>query len=111
MRTQVPPEFHGENAGILKSPRIPIIIKMVRKALILGELDSQASGINSLEILKTISSVAGVKDAEYIAGPHDFYLIAEVDDQDELSKIVTKLRGMKGIKETMTCLVLPSKKK
>jgi hypothetical protein len=84
---------------------------MVRKALILGELDSQASGVNSRDILKTMSLIKGVKDAEFIAGPHDFYLITEVDDQNELSDIVTLLREMKGIKETMTCLVLPTKKK
>jgi len=83
---------------------------MVRKALILGELDSQASGVKTRETLSKISSISGVKDAEYIAGPHDFYVIAEVENQEELSKIVTELREMKGIKETMTCLVLPSKK-
>ncbi len=88
-----------------------MIIKMVRKALILGELDSQASGVKTREILAKISSITGVKDAEYIAGPHDFYLVVEVDTQDELSKIVTSLREMEGIKETMTCLVFPSKQK
>lgn len=98
-------------AGILKSPRIPMVIKMVRKALILGELNSQVTGVKTRETLAKISSLPGVKDAEYIAGPYDFYLIAEVDNQEELTNIVTSLREMEGIKETMTCLVLPSKKK
>ena len=88
-----------------------MIIKMVRKALILGEIDSKAPGVKTSEVLTKISALNGVKDAEYIAGPHDFYIIAEVEDQEKLNNIVTSLRGMEGIKETMTCLVLPSKQK
>jgi hypothetical protein len=87
------------------------MIKMVRKALILGQLESQASGVKIPETLAKISSLPGVKDTEYIAGPYDFYLIAEVDTQEELDKTVTSLRNIKSIKETMTCLVLPTKKK
>jgi DNA-binding Lrp family transcriptional regulator len=94
-----------------KSSRIPLMIKMVRKALILGELESQASGMKIPETLAKISSLPGVKDIEYIAGPYDFFLIVEADNQQELDKTVTSLREIKSIKETMTCLVLPSKKK
>jgi DNA-binding Lrp family transcriptional regulator len=84
---------------------------MVRKALILGELDHEGTGVKHRETLTKISSIKGVKDAEYIAGPHDFYLIVEVETQDELSVIVTTLREMEGITQTMTCLVLPPKSK
>ncbi len=84
---------------------------MVRKALILGELDSSATGVNVAETIKKISSIQGVNDAEYIAGPYDFYLVVEVADQEELSAIVSTLRAIKGVKETMTCLVLPAKRK
>jgi len=84
---------------------------MVRKALILGELDTSATGTKTREILTKIASLPGVKDAEYITGPHDFYLIAKVDNQEELSKIVTSLRELDGVRETMTCLVLPQKAK
>ena len=84
---------------------------MVRKALILGEIDHLVNGVKIEETLKKISSIYGVKDAEYIAGPYDFYLTAEVANQEELSAIVSTIREMEGIKKTMTCLVLPSKKK
>jgi len=84
---------------------------MVRKALILGELDSSATGANVAETIKKISSIPGVKDAEYIAGLYDVYLIVEVANQEELSATVTTLRSIKGVKETMTCLVLPAKNK
>jgi hypothetical protein len=87
-----------------------MFIKMIRKALILGELDSSATGANVGATIKKISSIQGVKDTEYIAGPYDIYLVVEVANQEELSVIVSTLRSIKGIKETMTCLVLPVKR-
>jgi DNA-binding Lrp family transcriptional regulator len=80
---------------------------MVRKALILGQL--AVCEDKPRATLEKISLLDGVKEAEYITGPYDFYLKVEVKSQNELSKIVDQIRGMKDIKETMTCLVLPSK--
>ena len=79
-----------------------MMIKMVRKALILGELDSQAKDMKVPEVIAKISSLPGVKDAEYITGPYDLYLIIEVKNQVELDEAVTSLREIKSIKETMT---------
>ena len=80
---------------------------MVRKALILGQLTVCED--EPRKTIEKISAIEGVKEAEYITGPYDFYLKVEVKDQKELSKIVDQIREMKDIKETMTCLVLPSK--
>ncbi len=84
---------------------------MVRKALILGELDNTATGAKPGETLTKITAIKGVKEAEYITGPYDFYLTVQAETREELSKIVTTLRETKGIKETMTCLVLSPKTK
>jgi DNA-binding Lrp family transcriptional regulator len=83
---------------------------MVRKALILGEIDFSVTGVKIGETLKKISSIPGVKDTQYISGPYDLYLTVEVDDPEELSAIVSTLRKIEGIKETMTCLVLSPKR-
>jgi len=79
---------------------------MVRQALILGDLKPRSEGANIHKLLEKLRRLNGVKEAQYITGPYDFYLIVNVNDQSEMNSVVTELREIEGIKETMTCLVL-----
>lgn len=74
---------------------------MPKKAYLLIESEPGASShlINDLTKVKEVIAV------EFVSGPYDFIAEIEVDDVDEIGKLITKVvHPIKGIDRTVTCI-------
>jgi len=59
-----------------------------------------------VEVLEQIKKFKQVTEAHLLYGPYDIYVRAEAPTTAELERLVLdKLRGIKGIKSTMTCFI------
>jgi len=58
-------------------------------------------------IVKALNKIRGVKYAHVVTGLHDVICYAQGKDMNELkSIIIKKVRGVKGIQRTVTCLAV-----
>ncbi len=74
---------------------------MAKKAYLLIESEPGASShlINDLTKVKEVIAV------EFVSGPYDFIAEIEVDDVDEIGKLITEVvHPIKGIDRTVTCI-------
>jgi len=64
----------------------------------------KASG--SIETLvEGLKKIKGVKSVSPVTGPYDLILEVEAEDVNSLAKVVVgKIRKLKGISDTLTCL-------
>jgi hypothetical protein len=74
----------------------------MEKALILGGVAYSFPG----GMLDRLREIPGVVDADFIYGPHDFYVVASTETKEELWDVVSKIRGTEGVTSTMTCNVV-----
>jgi len=59
------------------------------------------------DVYSKITKINGVKFAHTITGPYDLIAFIEADDLDMLGRtIISKIQNLKGIKDTMTCVVV-----
>jgi DNA-binding Lrp family transcriptional regulator len=59
------------------------------------------------EVVRQISQISGVVQAEGVTGPYDVIARAEATSIDELGKLVVgALQGIEGITRTITCPVV-----
>jgi|MudIll2142460700_1097286.scaffolds.fasta_scaffold1352705_2 DNA-binding Lrp family transcriptional regulator len=59
------------------------------------------------EILKAISGMEGVKSIHAVTGPHDLIALVEGEDLKSMGDIVlSRIRGVKGVIKTLTCMVI-----
>lgn len=62
------------------------------------------SSVRTTEILAGLKSIAGVRSAEAVSGPHDIVVVVETDDLHSLGNMVlTKIRTIEGVTKTITC--------
>lgn len=56
-------------------------------------------------LLEGMKKIKGVKSISPVTGPYDLILEVEAENIDSLAKIVvTKIRKVKGIADTLTCI-------
>lgn len=73
------------------------------EAYVLIECESGKAG----SALKSISKAKGVECAQAVTGPYDIIAYVEYSNQKELGDIVIKkIQSTKGVKKTITCLVM-----
>ena len=73
----------------------------MEKALVLMTLTSKyPRGLPEM-----LMKVSGVREANFIYGPYDLYVIVVRENKEQLLDTITKMREMNGIRNTMTCNV------
>jgi DNA-binding Lrp family transcriptional regulator len=71
-------------------------------ALILITLEPTAER----KVLPNLRDLEGVIEADMLYGPYDAYAIIEAKNSEALNKLVMeKIRGINGIRSTMTCFI------
>ncbi len=61
----------------------------------------------SIKVAEALRKVAGVKQAHAITGPYDVFALAEAKSQEDLGKfVISHIQSTKGVKDTLTCLVV-----
>ena len=59
------------------------------------------------DVYTKTTKINGVKFAHKITGPYDLIAFIEADDLDMLGRtIISRIQNLKGIKDTMTCVVV-----
>ncbi len=59
------------------------------------------------DVYTKILKINGVKRANTITGPYDLIAFVESSDLNMLGKtIISKIQNLKGIRDTMTCVVI-----
>ena len=59
------------------------------------------------DVYTKILKINGVKRANTITGPYDLIAFVESSDLNTLGKtIISKIQNLKGIRDTMTCVVI-----
>ncbi len=61
----------------------------------------------AVRVAEALRKVNGVKQAHAITGPYDVFALAEAKSAEDLGKfIVSHIQTAKGVKDTLTCLVV-----
>ena len=59
------------------------------------------------DVYTKILKIKGVKFANTVTGPYDLIAFIESPDLNTLGKtVVSKIQNLKGVKDTMTCIVI-----
>lgn len=59
------------------------------------------------EVYTKILKIKGVKSANTVIGPYDLIIFIESVDLNALGKtVISKIQNLKGVKDTMTCVVI-----
>jgi len=59
------------------------------------------------EVYTKILKIKGVKSANTVIGPYDLIIFIESVDLNTLGKtVISKIQNLKGVKDTMTCVVI-----
>ena len=59
------------------------------------------------DVYTKILKIKGVKFANTVTGPYDLIAFIESSDLNTLGKtVVSKIQNLKGVKDTMTCVVI-----
>jgi len=61
----------------------------------------------SSNLVEQIKNIPGVTDAALIYGPYDAYAVIETDTKEELRDSLMKIREIFGVRQTLTCNVIP----
>lgn len=61
----------------------------------------------SADVARAIAEVPGVLSSEHVTGPYDVIVRTEVDDINELGRlVVARIQAIEGIDRTLTCPVV-----
>ncbi|MEO0216323.1 MAG: Lrp/AsnC ligand binding domain-containing protein [candidate division WOR-3 bacterium] len=59
------------------------------------------------DVVEALNKISGVKNAHIVTGLHDVICYVEGKDLSEVKQtIVSKIRGIKGIQRTVTCIAI-----
>lgn len=65
----------------------------------------KTEGGNIKGTIEGIRKLKGVKEVNAVTGPFDLIVVVEGKDIDEIGEVVaTRIRGIKGVKDTLTCI-------
>ena len=74
----------------------------MEEALILGKTSHRVPS----NILENIKEIEGVKDANLIFGPYDFYVTIKTDTKEMMGDIAFQIRSIDGVIDSLTCYVV-----
>lgn len=74
----------------------------MEQALILGKISYRAPD----DVLEKIKKIKGVKEANIIFGPYDFYITITTETKKMMGDIAIQIRALEGIVDTLTCYVV-----
>lgn len=74
----------------------------MEQALLLGKISYRAPS----NVLEEIKKIKGVKEANLIFGPYDFYVTISTETKEMMGDIAIKIRSIKGIVDSLTCYVV-----
>jgi len=78
-------------------------VKVLAKAFVLINAEIGAEE----EVLKSLNSMAEVREAHVVYGVYDIITMIEADTMDELKEVVTsKIRGIERVRSTLTMIVM-----
>ncbi|WP_338601778.1 homocitrate synthase [Sulfolobus tengchongensis] len=92
-------ELAEEVTGRILKPRPPEHIE----ALISVKCDSN---VYTTSVTRRLSVISGVKEVMEISGDYDILVKVEAKDSNDLNQIIESIRATKGVKSTLTSLVL-----
>jgi len=92
-------ELAEEVTGRILKPRPPEHIE----AIISVKCDSN---VYTTSVTRRLSVISGVKEVMEISGDYDIIVKVEAKDSSELNQIIESIRAVKGVKSTLTSLVL-----
>lgn len=92
-------ELAEEVTGRILKPRPPEHIE----AIISVKCDSN---VYTTSVTRRLSVISGVKEVMEISGDYDIIVKVEAKDSNELNQIIESIRAVKGVKSTLTSLVL-----
>ena len=59
-----------------------------------------------VEIIDNFKRIEGVIDAEFLFGPHDFYVLIQTEEKEKLVDTALRIRLTTGVASTITCNVI-----
>jgi DNA-binding Lrp family transcriptional regulator len=77
----------------------------MEKALVLGKMSHRVP----INILEKFRAIEGVKEANLIFGPYDFYITIETRTKERLEDITIQIRSTDGVIDSLTCYVVSSR--
>jgi len=92
-------ELAEEVTGRVLKPRPPEQIE----ALISVKCDSN---VYTTSVTRRLSVINGVKEVMEISGDYDILVKVQAKDSNELNQIIESIRATKGVRSTLTSLVL-----
>ena len=64
------------------------------------------TGDHTKSVYKTITRISGVRSAYSVTGAYDIITHVESEDMVGMGDIVSKIRAIDGVTQTMTCIAL-----
>ena len=74
----------------------------MEQALIVGKISHRIPS----NILEKFKAIKGVKEANLIFGPYDFYVTIKSDTKKMMSDIAFQIRSIDGVIDSLTCYVV-----
>jgi len=74
----------------------------MEQALILGKISYRAPD----NVLENIKKINGVKEANLVFGPYDFYVTITTETKKMMGDIALQIRSIEGIVDSLTCYVV-----
>lgn len=63
---------------------------------------------DTTELMRLLRGVSGIQQANLIHGPYDCLLEVHTKSLEGINEVVSTVRALKGVTDTMTCLVVQS---
>ncbi len=77
----------------------------MEQALILGKIAHRVPS----NILEKFRAIEGVREANLIFGPYDFYITIKTDTKETMGNVAFKIRSIEGVLDSLTCTVVSSR--
>ncbi len=77
----------------------------MEQALILGKIAHRVPS----NILEKFRPIEGVREANLIFGPYDFYITIKTDTKEKMGNVAFKIRSIEGVLDSLTCTIVSSR--
>jgi len=97
-----------EDAGIITAYTIDVVTRESAariRAMVLVSLDSE----DSAEIVKKLTRRHEIHRIFTVSGRYDLCVMLTTESTEELDRVIDGIRGMKGVKDTFSTILLSSK--
>ncbi len=74
----------------------------MEEALILGKISYRVSK----DLIEQFRKIDGVKEAQLVFGPYDFYITAKTETKELMGDLVYAIRSIDGVLDSLTCSVV-----